>query len=58
MTSIGIDGIYAVHLENHGPNIAFHKNVDPQKVIDFIEMYWDLSKKEGGIVKEFENHMV
>lgn len=42
------DGIWAVHLEGHGPNIAWHRDVDPQKVIDFIEGDWDLSQKSGG----------
>lgn len=44
-------GIYAVHLENHGPNIAFHKDVPSGDVIDFIHTYWDLSEKTGGIIK-------
>lgn len=54
MENVGIDGIFAVHLENHGPNIAFHKDVNPQKVIDFIDLYWDLSDKEGGLIKEIK----
>lgn len=44
-------GIYAVHLKNHGPNIAFAKTVDSKRVIDFINRYWDLSDKTGGILK-------
>lgn len=44
-------GIYAVHLHNHGPNIAFHKDVPAQKVIDFINKYWDLEDKTGGVLK-------
>lgn len=43
-------GIWAVHLQQHGPNIAFHKDVDSNKIISFIEKFWDLSKKEGGLV--------
>jgi hypothetical protein len=43
-------GIYAVHLEGHGPNIAFHKNVPYENIVKFIEENWDLSKKTGGIV--------
>lgn len=31
------DGIKAVFLEKHGPNIVFHRDTDPQKVISFIE---------------------
>lgn len=52
MVNVGIEGVYAVHLDNHGPNIAFHQDVNPQKIIDFIELYWDLSDKEGGLIKE------
>jgi len=44
-------GIYAVHLKNHGPNIAFSKDVAPQTIIDFVNRYWDLSDKTGGILK-------
>jgi hypothetical protein len=39
------DGVWVVHLENHGPNIAFYKYVDPEDVINFIKTNWDLSKK-------------
>jgi len=60
-TSAGIEnsemnGIYAVHLENHGPNIAFHKDVDSGTIISFIERYWDLSDKEGGLIKEIKQN--
>jgi DNA / pantothenate metabolism flavoprotein len=41
-------GIKAVMLNNHGPNIVFNKNIDPQLVIDFIERNWDLNTKTGG----------
>lgn len=47
-------GIYAVDLKNHGPNIAFHKDVPTQNVIGFINKYWNLSDKTGGIIKEKE----
>lgn len=40
--------IKAVMLDQHGPNIVFNKNIDPQKVIDFIERNFDLSEKTGG----------
>jgi hypothetical protein len=43
-------GIKAVMLDNHGPNIVFGKDQDPQKVIDFIDDNWDLSLKTGGSV--------
>ena len=42
-------GIYAVHLEGHGPNIAFSKDVPTQELIEFIDSNWDLSKKEDGL---------
>lgn len=42
------EGIWAVHLEGHGPNIAWHRDVDPQRIIDFIEGGWDLTTKSGG----------
>lgn len=50
-TSLVSPGIYAVHLQNHGPNIAFHKDVPISELIKFIEKYWDLSNKTGGIIK-------
>lgn len=43
-----IGPIYAVYLDNHGPNIVFSKNIDPRIVIDFIEKNFDLSTKTGG----------
>jgi hypothetical protein len=40
----------AVYLDQHGPNIAFHNSIDPQKVIDFIEANFALEEKTGGYV--------
>lgn len=40
--------IKAVYLDQHGPNIVFSKETDPQFVIDFIERNFDLEKKTGG----------
>jgi hypothetical protein len=42
------NGIKAVMLDNHGPNIIFNKNINPQLVINFIERNWDLNTKTGG----------
>lgn len=42
--------LYAVYLDNHGPNIVFNKNIDPNEVILFIEENFDLSQKTGGFV--------
>lgn len=38
----------AVYLDQHGPNIVFPRDIDPQEVIDFIDRNFDLSKKTGG----------
>jgi hypothetical protein len=35
----------AVMLDKHGPNVVFHRDTDPQEVIDFIERNFDLTKK-------------
>lgn len=45
------NGIKAVFLDNHGPNIVFNRNADPEKVIAFIEKNFDLSLKTGGPVE-------
>ena len=44
------DLIKAVMLEEHGPNICFSKDTDPDLVIAFIEEFWDLEAKTGGPV--------
>lgn len=52
-TSKGLEkfgNLYAVYLDDHGPNIVFNKDIDPQEVIDFIEDNFDLSEKTGGPV--------
>lgn len=40
----------AVYLDNHGPNIVFHRSIDPKEVIKFIEDNFILSMKTGGPV--------
>ncbi len=40
----------AVYLDQHGPNIVFNRNINPQEVIQFIEENFDLSQKTGGFV--------
>lgn len=42
-------GIKVVYLDNHGPNIVFNRNIDPIKVINFIDNNFDLSKSTDGI---------
>jgi hypothetical protein len=46
------DGIWAVMLDNHGPNIVYRRDVDPKRVIDVIERNFDLDHKTGGSVSE------
>jgi hypothetical protein len=40
------DGIKAVHLHKHGPNIAFSSEIAPQKVINFIKENWTFGEIE------------
>jgi hypothetical protein len=48
--SVMEDGIRAVMLDNHGPNIVYGKDVPAERVIDFIERHFDLEGKTGGLV--------
>jgi hypothetical protein len=42
-------GIWAVHLDNHGPNVVFNsKEVSGERILNFIDRYWDVSDKTGG----------
>lgn len=45
-------GIKCVYLDNHGPNIVFSRNINPQKVIDFIDKHFDLSKSTDGVDRD------
>lgn len=51
-TSAGLevvdDGIKAVYLDNHGPNVVFNDERDPRGIEQFISDNFDLSKKTGG----------
>jgi hypothetical protein len=49
-------GIKAVMLDEHGPNVCFSRDTDPDKVIEFIERYWDLEGKTGGPVSLEATH--
>jgi hypothetical protein len=42
------DQVYAVMLDNHGPNVLFNSSVDPARVIAFIDEHFDLSKTTRG----------
>jgi hypothetical protein len=39
-----------VYLQEHGPNIIFHRSIDSQEVINFIEENFELSEKTGGYI--------
>lgn len=43
-------GIKAVMLVGHGPNIGFWRGTPAGAVIDFIDRYFDLNQKTGGLV--------
>lgn len=45
-------GIWAVMLEQHGPNVVYSRDVPPKRVIDFIERNFDLEAKTGGDVHD------
>lgn len=42
------DGIEAVYLDNHGPNIVYHHDENPALVSEFIMDNFDLTAKTGG----------
>lgn len=44
------DGIYAVMLDKHGPNIVFNRSMDPNRVVEFIEKNFDLSKQTSELI--------
>lgn len=44
-----VPGIKCVYLDNHGPNIVFNRNINPQTVIDFIDKNFDLRKSTDGV---------
>ncbi len=44
------DGIWAVMLDQHGPNIVYRSDVPAARVIDLIERNFDLDDKTGGHV--------
>ena len=45
------DGIWAVMLDQHGPNIVYRRDVPAVRVIDVIERNFDLDAKTGGRVE-------
>ena len=50
-TSTGLQqfgDLWAVYLDNHGPNIVFSSKIDAGTVVDFINKNFDLNTKTGG----------
>jgi Class II Aldolase and Adducin N-terminal domain/DNA / pantothenate metabolism flavoprotein len=47
--------VKAVMLDQHGPNIVFNRNTDPQEVINFIESNFDLTGRTDN-VKEWQQY--
>jgi hypothetical protein len=45
-------GIKCVYLEKHGPNIVFNHQIDPNKVIQFINEHFDLKASTDEINRE------
>ena len=45
-----IGNLLVVYLKEHGPNIVFNRDIDPQEVISFINKHFDLAQKTGGFV--------
>jgi len=48
-----VPGIYAVMLDNHGPNIVFNHDIDPETVIDFIKKNFDLGSSTSGFEQAY-----
>lgn len=46
------NNLSAVMLDNHGPNIVFNHNINPDEVINFINSNFDLLDKTGGLFVE------
>lgn len=40
--------LWAVYLDNHGPNIVFNRNTNPEEIISFIQDNFSLDEKTGG----------
>lgn len=51
-------GIKCVYLDNHGPNIVFNRNIDPQKVIMFIDRHFDLSDSTDQVKRNVEQRAI
>lgn len=45
--------LFCVMLDNHGPNIVFNSDIDPNEVIRFIESNFDLDESTSGFKKVY-----
>jgi hypothetical protein len=54
LVAYDLDGwrIWAVMLDNHGPNIVFNRHVPAEVVTNFIDRNFDLGSKTGGYLLE------
>ena len=60
-TSQGLErfgNLYAVFLDQHGPNVVFSRDTDPREVIDFIEANFELEAATDGALKPVHVHRV
>lgn len=58
-TSRGLErfgNLYAVFLDQHGPNVVFGRDVDPAEVISFIEANFDLEAATDGALKPVQTY--
>lgn len=46
-----VPGIKCVYLDNHGPNIVFNKDIDPELVINFIKERFDLTQSTDQVLR-------
>lgn len=53
-----VPGIKCVYLDNHGPNIVFNRNIDPQKVINFIDQNFDLSDSTDQVKRNITSRVM
>ncbi len=51
-------GVHCVMLDNHGPNVVFGRDTDPQAVIAFLERNFVLEGKTGGLVSAQQQELV
>lgn len=53
-----VPGIKCVYLDNHGPNIVFNRNIDPQKVINFIDQNFNLNDSTDQVKRNIDQRVM